>query len=138
MALRVCKDREVLYPVTAKMLSDKGDGSVVDVKFTVTYIPLSRKEYRDKMRELNGVGVDQEELSMREAIRQMYDEEKLSEYDAWLRKHVVGWGNDVIDEDGEPIPFSDENYAMLMDIIPVGNAIDTGLWACTREEPAKN
>jgi hypothetical protein len=137
MALKIPKSREVLYPVKARMLKDDGSGEAVDVPFKVKYLPMSRSEFRAKMRELNANEADHDDTSPRELIRQMYDEKKLSEYDDWLASRVVGW-DDVDDEDGKPIPFTRENYEKVMEIAPVASAVDFGLWNCSREEPAKN
>ena len=135
MALRVCKDREVLYPVTAKMLADDGSGSVVNVSFKVKYKLLSRQELREKMNVRMDLTDDID--SLREMIRKQSDPAELEKYDAWLSSHVTGW-EDIDGEDGTPMPFTPENYAAVMNIISVATAIDSGLIKASQEEPVKN
>ena len=135
MALRVSKDREVLYPVTAKMLSDDGSGKAVDVTFKVKYKLLSRQELRDKLNVRMELTDDID--SLREMIRKQSDPAELKKYDVWLAEHVTGW-EDIQDENNNPMPFTAENYAAVMNIIPVATAIDAGLIKASQEEPVKN
>lgn len=51
---------------------------------------------------------------------------------------VAGWGNNVHDEDGNPLPFTEENLAALVDIYPVRPAIVRVFFESLSGAKAKN
>ncbi|MBD3609381.1 MAG: hypothetical protein HUJ30_02425 [Gammaproteobacteria bacterium] len=133
--IRINSSNEILYPVTAHML-ENGTGKTKEHTFKIRYKLLSRTELREQLNKQVNIATDNID-SLREAIRKQSDPKELSRHDAWLKSHINGW-EDILGEDGEPLEFNDENYQLVMNIIPIASAIDNGLMAASREEPAKN
>lgn len=72
-------------------------------------------------------------------VAHQLSKEKYEKYDQFIMDHVVGFGDDLIDDTtSEPMVFSKENLLALMDSAIIAKAIDEGLWIASRDVPAKN
>lgn len=45
-----------------------------------------------------------------------------------MREYFVGWGDDLVGEDGQPLPYSDEMRDRLLDVAFVRRAVTDAYW----------
>lgn len=126
---KYAKIREVLWPVTLSIPRDDGSGEVDNVSIKVRFKLLDRSEMAELMTRAG-------EYSESITAAQIADDMALSDRD--LCSRITGWEGVVDADSGEPIPYSPENAAALININYVRAAIDAGLWEASRGAPAKN
>lgn len=126
---KFAKIREVLWPVTLSIPRDDGSGEVDNVSIKVRYKLLDRSEMADLMRQAVKSGENITAL-------EIADDMALSDRD--LCSRITGWEGVVDADSGEPIQYSPENAAALININYVRAAIDASLWEASRGAPAKN
>lgn len=86
--------KSVKWPVTVNVPQD--GGTVKKYEFTAQFELIGQKEYDDFYKPAKG-------------------EEPAGEKDVGLTRRVLtGWGNDVCDEDGNPIEFNAENLERMI------------------------
>lgn len=68
------------------------------------------------------------------------DDQKLQELndDELVRDVMVGWGKDVLGDDGQPLDFNDANFTALLNIFPVRPTIVRRFFETIANARAKN
>lgn len=134
MAFVVKKKREVWYPIEVPQLRDDGSGEVDKIQIDIKYELLTRTEFNDRMRELT-----KKPESILEGINDQYQQETIADRDRFVMKQVKDWGKQMVDEEGEPIPFTHDNLRAVMDAsVAFAKALEDGLYDASREAPVKN
>jgi acetyl-CoA acetyltransferase len=122
---KLIKDREVLWPVDIRT---QVDGGTVDVeRVQVRFKLMTRSEQAAYFVRLRAVQNDAPDAM--EQLKAIVDDE--------LAKRITGWEN-VYDADGNPVPFSADNLAILLDIQPAFEAVRDALTAASTGALAKN
>ena len=140
---RFAAKRLVLWPVTLKQMTASGDG-MENGSFYLLLEPLTRGENRklhantlEKMLTrvkgmiANGAKPEEYEALAAETERVERDHE------AVLLEKVRGW-RDVTDEDGQPVEFTRERFAALIEYPDAYQAALAALAEATKEALAKN
>lgn len=118
---KFARNREVLWPVT---ISAPADGGPQKVEIKVRYKLLTRSELA--------------ELSERlKAAAEGSDADVISTLDSLLAERITGWDG-IADEAGNPLAFTPDNVAAVLDVPYVREAIESGLYAASRGAVAKN
>lgn len=120
---RFAKNREVMWPVTINVPAD--GGGVIEVKISVRYKLLTRAEMREAVGAAQKAGGNATAEDMRKD-------------DAWLAERITGWEDVVDDSTGDPLAFTPDNLAALLNEPYVAAAIGAGLWEASRGAAAKN
>lgn len=123
MAFRVRKIEHRPWPVAVKMLSGTPDGEVVETvaTFVAHWRPFTEKEFADLLTEA-------------EVTYPVSGDAPLTYGTLLLRNAhlfsglMVGWGPEVVDEAGQPIPFSREALVSMV-TGPDGLALSAGIHA---------
>jgi hypothetical protein len=90
------------WPVTVAVPSPDQDraGEMVEMTFKMRFESLPRDEAK----------------AMQDRIRALPENEAEAESHADLMRVVKGWDDDVIDDDGKPVPFSPEALRKLLQV----------------------
>ena len=100
---KIEKTKKISWPVTINVPQD--GGGTKEQQFTGQFELISQKEYDDFYKDAKGG-------------------EPAGEKDIGLARRVLtGWGDDVLDEDGNPLEFNAENKEKLIEIPYVRNGI---------------
>lgn len=137
MPLTFNADRVVDYPVRLKMLDPNNPGATLEHEFTARFRLLKKSEQRDWMRKLSDLSADLVGGNLRQALQSASRPETLAEYEADMKSRLIGWGEDLVQPDNAPLPFSEANRDALYEDHAIASALDRALWAASRDEPAK-
>lgn len=130
---KFAKNREVLWPVEVSSPVDGGsvDKFVVKICYkllTQSEISTRVRDEMDMMRHADDIDKSMASISETELAKRNQD----------LMDHIVGW-EDIADADsGEPLPFTPENVAAVLDLPYARPAIGKGLLDASRGAPVKN
>lgn len=108
---KLAQQNEVLWPVTVQVPQDGGTTKAVEI--SVRYRLLTKTDARD-MKAMDDAASEQALLS-----------------------HITGWEG-VADMAGNPVPFTPDNLAALVEHDYVARAIVLGLYQASKGAPAKN
>ncbi|MDY6980541.1 MAG: hypothetical protein SV201_11715 [Pseudomonadota bacterium] len=134
MAFVVKKKREVWYPIEVPQLRDDGSGEVDSIKVEIKYEVLTRDEFNEYMRELAA-----KKGGLLQGLGEQYEKETLEERDRFVMQRVKDWGKQMVDEEGEPIPFTHDNLrAVMRASLSFAKALEEGLFNASRDAPVKN
>lgn len=109
---KFARQREVMWPVTIRL---PVDGGVEEVEVGVRYRLLTRDE--------------------RKAMESLASD---AEAEAFLMEHITGWDERWGDDEGNPLPFSRENLAAVLQQPPIERALTMGLIQASVGAPPKN
>jgi len=152
MSFQFKKNREVVYPVVIKLLPEDGKGDLCEFKISTRFKLLTRPEYTawttgdfdffetKKEDQQKTTSADEQMLAVLDRLNNSVKEEAQKIRLRELVKRIKDWDeNDVIDGDGNPVPF-DVNY--LIDVIEFSptyvSAFEMGLIEASRDAPVKN
>lgn len=140
MSIQINKTQHRRWPVSVKSLVCQDDGSVVEVenRFIGHFRPFNEEEVVAIRNQIFGEGTDEELEKLKEARTTAEQAALEAEFYARL---MCGW-EAVLDEDGEPVPYSDAACRGLA-AGPDGARVRRGLSAAVLElrfgiAPAKN
>jgi hypothetical protein len=133
---------KVFWPVTFVSRDPEG-GELIEERAYIFYSPLGRKARKARDKRLTAALMSG--LSSASAVPTVNDVQKLTdgvekltnENDEELIANIHGW-KDMIDADGNPLPFSKEVLLAMLDDDPLYNAFAKGLDECSRGAHAKN
>jgi hypothetical protein len=138
MAFTVRKIKHRPWPVTIIQQLAAGDGSVAEVSstFMVRWKPFTEKQLKEIHDELDKRFPPPEEGKVAPM------DQALERAAAFYPQLVCGWGDEVKDEDGIPLPYTEQTLADMI-TGPDGAAISAGLGAALMQirfgvAPAKN
>ena len=114
------RQREVLWPVTVAVPADGGPQAV---EIQIRYRLLTRSELRALAGAIAEAQGDTDAL--------------LGTLDARLAERITGWEG-IAGEDGQPLPFTADTLAALLDQPYLREAIERGLYAASRGALEKN
>jgi len=133
--------RRVMYPVTLQLIGDGGEPA--PVTFNMGFVLMNRDEYQawfkkdfDASAE-NTEGGEQGLDALFASLRKSLSDEALSKRDTEIRAHCYDW--DVVDENEEPVQFSDDNLRALMNMgTAYALAVEQAWLDACRDAPVKN
>ena len=153
MAFEFKKDRQVIYPVTIETLPENGKGKMKKQVIHARFKLLTRPEYtawstgdwdffRNKKADNDAEELNETDLALAtieklsNSVSESSQQTRLSE----LVKRVVDWDEkDVVDQNGNPVPFDAEFLADIFEQSPVyATSFEEALFKASRDAPAKN
>lgn len=114
-------------PVAVDIPTDKG--KTVKTVFTAIFRRVSMEEIEELQERLKQKFND--DGSMDTTVERLKDDEL-------VRDVMVGWGKDVVGDDGEPLEFNDANLTALLNIFPVRPQIVRTFFDTISNARAKN
>ncbi|HJW23758.1 MAG TPA: hypothetical protein VJ576_02580 [Rhodocyclaceae bacterium] len=124
-------DPQLDWPVTVRMPAT--GGGFVDRRFTARFRVLSEEGHKALFSSPDAAKAGgQEGAEKAEAEKELVLSEVLQDNAERLPKIVVGWGEDVTDPQGRPVPFSVSTLQALI-TGPHGAAISKGFWQAVNE-----
>ena len=110
---RRASKRQVLWPVIVSLPAEDGSGTIVEHPCKLLFQLINEKQWL--------------------AMETMTDKECEDE----MVRHIKDW-EDIADEDGEPLPFTEDNLRALLRDNFFARAAAIGLWQASQGAPAKN
>ncbi|OON62282.1 hypothetical protein B0920_02045 [Massilia sp. KIM] len=111
------------YFTPIKVLVPNGDGTGTEYKFKAQFKRLPQEELDDLYRRLNPEKLNE-------------GEEPLTD-DEVLDRVMVGWA-DVLDKDGEPLEFNEQNLAIVKNISPTRAVLVVSFFDSMKTAKRKN
>ena len=121
MAFKIVQSASYKWPVKITLPLDNGKRETST--FTAEFKRLPQQRINEIIREIKRTGYD-------------HDEDTINDIDA-ARELIVGW-SDVLDDDGEEMPFSDSALGDLLNIPTVAAQIVTAWFGSQETAKRKN
>lgn len=130
--------RQVLWPVVVRIPRDDGTGEAIEAQIKIRYRLLTQTELtaraRDDLETARAVGSDQAGV---DGLLEQISPERVDRRLQEMKGRITGW-EDFADEQGEPLPFTAENLAAVLDVPYLRAPIERGLIEASQGARAKN
>lgn len=123
MAFVLAKKATYLWPLRITLADDGGKRTVETLELEFRRLPQSR--------------IDEIVKKAKAAERSRDDDDDLSDQDL-CRELVAGWGESVVDDNGDRIPFSDKRFNEFLEIQTVPGQVIRGWFESLKDGKRKN
>ena len=131
-------NRQVLWPVVVHIPRDDGSGEGLEAQVKIRYRLLTQAELTARAREdLESARVVGGDQTVVEGLLAQISPERIEQRLQELKDRITGW-EDFADEQGEPLPFTPENLAAVLDVPYLRGPIERGLVEASQGARAKN
>lgn len=124
--IKITQSPSYTYTINAELPGD--NGKHIRTSFGLVFARLSQEELEDMQKRVQAPAFDKEGNE---------NPEKMND-DGVIQRVVIGFGDDVLDEDGKPLAFSVGNLVALCNIYPLRSTIVKAYYKSIESAKAKN
>ena len=96
----VTKNRRYWWPIKVRMPSEDKSraGNIDEFRFKALFEAIDQDEAKE----------------ITERVAKLAEEERVDQMNALLHRQVVGWDDDILDEDKNPVPFDTDTFTEIL------------------------